>query len=45
MEQTIIDKQPYGRFHRKLYFLSAGGPFLDGFILSVIGAAIVGARE
>lgn len=45
MEQTIIDKQPYGRFHRKLYFLSAGGPFLDGFILSVIGVAMVGATR
>jgi putative MFS transporter len=38
-------KQPYGRFHRKLFFLSSGGPFLDGYILSVIGVAITGATN
>lgn len=41
--QSIIDKQPYGRFHRKLFFLSSGGPFLDGYILSIIGVALAGA--
>ncbi|WP_395474568.1 hypothetical protein [Saccharopolyspora spinosa] len=45
MSSSIIDDQPYGRFHRKLFFLSAGGPFLDGYILSVIGVAITGATR
>ncbi|GAA0527150.1 MFS transporter [Saccharopolyspora subtropica] len=45
MEHSIIDNQPYGRFHRKLFFLSSGGPFLDGYILSVIGVAITGATR
>lgn len=43
--QSILDRQPYGRFHRKLFFLSSGGPFLDGYILSVIGVAIAGATQ
>ncbi|MDQ8704077.1 MFS transporter [Streptomyces sp. LHD-70] len=43
--QSIIDRQPYGRFHRKLFLLSSGGPFLDGFILSIIGVAIAGADK
>ncbi|WP_052412546.1 MFS transporter [Streptomyces mutabilis] len=43
--QSIIDRQPYGRFHRKLFLLSSGGPFLDGFILSIIGVAITGAEK
>lgn len=45
MEQSIIDSQPYGRFHRKLFLVSSGGPFLDGYILSVIGVAIAGATH
>lgn len=45
LSNSIIDDQPYGRFHRKLFFLSAGGPFLDGYILSVIGVAITGATR
>ncbi|HEY3682424.1 MAG TPA: MFS transporter [Streptosporangiaceae bacterium] len=45
MRHSIIDQEPYGRFHRKLFVLSSGGPFLDGFILSVIGVAIAGATR
>ncbi|GHH09846.1 MFS transporter [Streptomyces lanatus] len=45
MDQSIIDKQPYGRFHRKLFVLSSGGPFLDGYILSIIAVAMVGASD
>lgn len=43
MRHSVIDNEPYGRFHRKLFVLSSGGPFLDGFILSAIGVAITGA--
>ncbi|MFF5991184.1 MFS transporter [Prauserella flavalba] len=45
MQHSIIDAEPYGKFHRKLFFLSAGGPFLDGYILSIIGVAIGGASR
>lgn len=45
MDQSIIDRQPYGRFHRKLFLLSSGGPFLDGYILCIIGVAMVGAVD
>jgi MFS transporter, putative metabolite transport protein len=37
MTTSIIDDAPYTGFHRKLTFLTAGGPFLDGFILSILG--------
>jgi len=39
---SVIDEAPYGRFHRKLVLLSAGGPFLDGYILANVGVVIVG---
>lgn len=29
------------RFHRRLAILSSGGPFLDGYILSIIGVAMI----
>ncbi|MCZ9341640.1 MFS transporter, partial [Streptomyces sp. TRM76130] len=29
------------RFHKKLALYSSGGPFLDGYVLSVIGVAMV----
>jgi len=45
MRHSVIDNEPYGRFHRKLFVLSSGGPFLDGFILSAIGVAITGATR
>ncbi|TDC95543.1 MFS transporter [Saccharopolyspora aridisoli] len=36
-----MDDAPLSRFHKKLALYSAGGPFLDGYILSVIGVAMV----
>lgn len=41
-QYSVIDEAPYGRFHRKLVLLSAGGPFLDGYILGNIGVVIGG---
>jgi putative MFS transporter len=38
----IIDDAPTSRFHRKLLIACCGGPFLDGYILSLIGIALVG---
>ena len=41
---SIIDESPMLRFHWKLLFQSAGGPFLDGWLLSIIGVALVGMQ-
>lgn len=36
-----LDDAPLSAFHKKLALYSAGGPFLDGFVLSIIGVALV----
>jgi putative MFS transporter len=36
-----IDEAPLTNFHRRLVLLSGGGPFLDGFVLTVIGFALI----
>ncbi|MFF9040417.1 MFS transporter [Streptomyces sp. NPDC014892] len=36
-----LDDAPLSRFHKKLALYSSGGPFLDGYVLSVIGVAMV----
>lgn len=41
---SIIDESPMLKFHWKLLFQSAGGPFLDGWLLSIIGIALVGMQ-
>ncbi len=38
----IINEAPVSKFHRKLLFACCGGPFLDGYVLSIIGVALVG---
>lgn len=38
---TTLDDAPLSRFHKKLALYSSGGPFLDGYVLSVIGVAMV----
>lgn len=46
MSIRVIDEAPLSRFHRKLTWACAGGPFLDGYLLSIIGVALVGmSRE
>lgn len=37
----VIDRAPIGRFHKKLVVLSGGGPFLDGYALTIIGFAFL----
>lgn len=32
-----LEDLPLNKFHKKLAFYSAGGPFLDGYVLSIIG--------
>ena len=39
---NLIDNSPITGFHKKLLVQSAGGPFLDGWLLSIIGIALVG---
>ncbi|MET8976939.1 MFS transporter [Streptomyces sp. NPDC004539] len=36
-----LDEAPLSRFHKKLALYSSGGPFLDGYVLSIIGVAMV----
>ncbi|WP_425604919.1 MFS transporter [Actinomycetospora termitidis] len=38
-----LEDAPLSRFHKKLALFSSGGPFLDGFVLSIIGIALVQA--
>lgn len=40
---TSLDDAPLNAFHRKLTLFSSGGPFLDGYILAIIGIALVQA--
>ncbi|MGW5124865.1 MFS transporter [Streptomyces sp. NPDC004069] len=39
---SIIDDSPLSSFHKRLLIQSSGGPFLDGWLLSIIGIALVG---
>lgn len=41
----VIDEAPVGRFHRKLLIACCGGPFLDGYVISLIGVAMIGIAE
>ncbi|MBG0812449.1 MFS transporter [Methylosinus sp. H3A] len=45
LNSSRIDPEdaPLNRFHWRLTFYSGGGPFLDGYILSIIGVAMVQA--
>ena len=38
--RRTLDSAPLNGFHRKLALFSSGGPFLDGYILSIIGIAL-----
>jgi putative MFS transporter len=42
MSIRTIDEAPLNKFHRKLTWACAGGPFLDGYLLSIIGVALAG---
>jgi putative MFS transporter len=43
MSTHVLDDAPLSRFHKKLALYSSGGPFLDGYVLSIIGIAMVQA--
>lgn len=38
---SVLDDAPLSGFHKKLALYSSGGPFLDGYVLSIIGVALV----
>jgi MFS transporter, putative metabolite transport protein len=40
-QASLIDDGPLTAFHKRLTVFSAGGPFLDGFALTIIGIALV----
>ncbi|MET8468158.1 MFS transporter [Streptomyces sp. NPDC006422] len=44
MSIRAVDEAPLNRFHRKLTWACAGGPFLDGYLLSIIGVALAGMK-
>lgn len=38
-----FDNAPLNSFHKRLLVYSSGGPFLDGYVLSIIGVALIQA--
>lgn len=40
---STIEDAPMNAFHKRLVVYSSGGPFLDGYVLSIIGIALVQA--
>ncbi len=42
---SLIDDAPLNTFHKKLAVFSAGGPFIDGYALTIIGIAFVSIKE
>ncbi|MDI2036542.1 MFS transporter [Paenarthrobacter nitroguajacolicus] len=38
---NLIDDAPLTTFHKKLTFFASGGPFIDGYALSIIGIALI----
>ncbi len=39
----LFDNAPLNNFHKRLVIYSSGGPFLDGYVLSIIGLVLVQA--
>ncbi|WP_413098289.1 MFS transporter [Streptomyces sp. Inha503] len=44
MPRNVIDDAPMSSFHWRVSLLSAGGPFLDGWVLSIIGIVLIQAE-
>ncbi|QUH03388.1 MFS transporter [Saccharopolyspora erythraea] len=45
MKLDAIEDAPVSGFHRKLLVACCGGPLLDGYLLSIIGVALVGITD
>jgi len=41
----VMDKPAKRGFHTKLLIACCGGPFLDGYVMSIIGVALLGVAE
>ncbi|WP_294567712.1 MFS transporter [uncultured Arthrobacter sp.] len=41
---SLIDDAPLNAFHKRLTVFSAGGPFIDGYALTIIGIAFVSIK-
>jgi putative MFS transporter len=41
VSEHLVDDAPLSGFHKRLALFASGGPFLDGYILSIIGVALV----
>ncbi|QLY33062.1 MFS transporter [Nocardia huaxiensis] len=42
---TVIDTAPFTGFHKRLAVACSGGPLLDGYILSIVGTALIGMQN
>jgi len=42
---TDLEDVPLNTFHTRLTLYSGGGPFLDGYVLSIIGVALIQATD
>lgn len=40
-QKRSVEDAPLNAFHRKLAVFSSGGPFLDGYVLSIIGVVML----
>ena len=40
VSKSIMEDSPFTSFHKRLTVYASGGPFLDGYILSIIGIAL-----
>jgi len=41
---SVIDDAPFTSFHKWLAVACSGGPLLDGYILSIVGTALIGMK-
>lgn len=45
MSTSLIDDARFRPFHRKMFALTAGGQFLDGYLLSIVGVVVLGMSK
>lgn len=45
MSSSLIDDARFRPFHRKMFALTAGGQFLDGYLLSIVGVVVLGMSD
>jgi len=42
---SLIDDARFRPFHKKMFALTAGGQFLDGYLLSIVGVVVLGMSQ